>query len=77
MSKAKALEILEQQSCKHYNPIRVYRVTPAPGMNSCCEKDLKMVLPWLEEASFGETIKIEILEMTPESYDALPEYMGP
>lgn len=57
--------------------IIVYKITPGKDLNPCCERDPKMILSWLEEADKGDTIKIEILEMTPEEYDSLPEYMGP
>jgi hypothetical protein len=56
---------------------RIYKVSPGKSLNPCCEDDIKNVMSWLQEAEAGEVITIEILEMTPEEYDALPEYMGP
>ena len=55
----------------------VFKVWPGVDLNPCCEKDPAAVLVWLEEAEPGETIKIEVIEMTEEEYDKLPEYMGP
>ena len=57
--------------------MKIFKVYPDVDLNPCCEKDPAAVLPWLEESEPGETIKIEVIEMTEEEYDKLPEYMGP
>ena len=56
--------------------MKVYRMGPA-GFNKCTEKDPKAILHWLEEAEVGERFIVDVLEMTEEEYDALPEYTGP
>ena len=63
------------RNCEHYNPIRVYKVT-TQGFNPVWV-DLQEILPWLAEAQVGAVIKVQIYEMTPEDYDALPEFSGP
>ena len=57
--------------------MNVFKVWPGEGLNPCIEKDPSACLTWLEEAEPGDTVKIEVLEMTEAEYDALPEYMGP
>lgn len=57
--------------------MKVYKTTPDIGLNSCCEKDPKLALFWLEAATPGEIITIEVLEMSEEEYNSLPEFTGP
>ena len=57
--------------------MKVYRITPGPGMNPCCEKDIKEILTWFEEAEVGDVIKVRVMEMPEAEYNALPKYMGP
>lgn len=57
--------------------MKVYKVTPGPGLNPCIEKDPNAVLVWLEESEPGEMITIEVKEMTEAEFEALPEYEGP
>ena len=57
--------------------MNVFKVWPGEGLNPCIEKDPSACLTWLEESEPGDTVKIEVLEMTEAEYDALPEYMGP
>ena len=56
--------------------MRVYRIRPDGG-NSCCEAAAEAITEWLEEAQQGDTFIIDILEMSLEEYQNLPEYMGP
>ena len=58
-------------------PIKVFRVTPGKDLNPFSEVEIKDVILWLEEAQPGDTITIEVLEMSKQEYDNLPEYMGP
>ena len=57
--------------------MKVYKVTPGIGLNPCCEKDLKTIQIWVEEAEPGEILTVEILEMSEVEYNKFPEYMGP
>lgn len=57
--------------------MKVYKVTPGPGLNPCIEKDPNAVLVWLEESEPGEIITIEVKEMAEAEFEALPEYEGP
>ncbi len=57
--------------------MKVYKVTPGPGLNPCIEKDPNAMLVWLEESEPGEVITVEVLEMTQAEFEALPEYEGP
>ncbi len=57
--------------------IVMYKVIPGKGCNPCCEKEIKSVCVWLEEAEVGDELKIEVIEMTENEYNELPEYMGP
>lgn len=57
--------------------MKVFKVWPGVDLNPCCEKTLDAVSYWLDMAENGDTIKIEIIEMTESEYDALPEYTGP
>jgi hypothetical protein len=57
--------------------MKVYNISPGKGCNKCCEKDPKNALIWLEEAEPGETITIDVMEMSEEDFNSLPEYMGP
>ena len=57
--------------------MKVFKVYPGVDLNPCCEKYPADVLVWLEEAEPGEVVKIEVMEMTEEEYEALPEYEGP
>ena len=57
--------------------MKVFNVFPGKGLNPCCEDKIENVIPWLEESIPGDSLRIDILEMTKEEYDALPEYMGP
>lgn len=57
--------------------MKVYQVTPDKDLCPCTEKDPKAVLVWLEESEIGAVTTIDVMEMTEEEYNALPEYMGP
>ncbi len=57
--------------------MKVYRVEPDKGLNKCTEKHIQDILVWFEESEPGSVITIEVLEMSEDDYDALPEYMGP
>ena len=56
--------------------MKIFRVTPE-GLNPCCEKDPTAVLVWLKESQPNERITIDVIEMSDEEYEKLPEYMGP
>ncbi len=55
----------------------VFEVNPGKGLNRCTEKNAEAVLVWLQEAQPGDTIIVNVKEMTEEAYAHLPEYMGP
>lgn len=57
--------------------MKVYTIQPGKDLNSCTEKDIKNIIPWLEESEIGDIITIEVVEMSEEEYNFLPEYMGP
>ena len=57
--------------------VKVFKITPDKDLCPCTEKDFNAVLPWLEESESGAVITIEVMEMTEEEYESLPEYMGP
>ncbi len=57
--------------------MKVFDVMADTDLNSCIEKDPKDVLIWLEESEPGAIITIDVMEMSEEEYNALPEYMGP
>jgi hypothetical protein len=57
--------------------MKIYKITPGEMLNPVCEKDSTSILSWLEEAESGEKIVIDIIEMTEDEYNDLPEYMGP
>ena len=63
--------------CPKAKWIKVFKVSPGKGLNSCCEKDIKNVIIWLEEAEPGDVIEIKISRMQESDYDRLPEYAGP
>lgn len=56
--------------------MKVYKLTPGPGFNPCIEREIRNLLVWFDEAEPGETMTIEVLEMTEGEYVDLPEYMG-
>ncbi len=57
--------------------MRLYKITPGADCNSCIEKKAEAALVWLQEASIGEKVTIEIIEMSEEEYEKLPEFVGP
>ena len=57
--------------------MKAYKITPEPNFNSCIETNINGVIVWCVEADFGEKITIEILEISEEEYNKLPEYKGP
>lgn len=57
--------------------MKVFKVWPGADLNPCCENTLDAVSYWLDMAESGDTIKIEVLEMTEAEYEAMPEYTGP
>ena len=57
--------------------IKIYKTYPGKDLAPCCEKDIKNVIPWLEQCEVGDVLSIEILEMEEDEYNNLPEYMGP
>ena len=58
--------------------MRVYKMGPK-GLNKEIVKDpIAVVEHWLNsDAETGDIIEVEILEMNPEEYTSLPEYLGP
>ena len=54
-----------------------FKVFPDKGLTPYYEDKIENIILWLEESMPGDSIRIDILEMTKEEYDALPEYMGP
>jgi len=56
----------------------VYKMGPK-GFNQHIEKDpTKVVECWLnDDAMPGDIIEVEVMEMTENEYESLPEYMGP
>jgi len=56
--------------------MKVFKVSPDKGLTPCYEDKIENIILWLEESMPGDSIRIDILEMTKEEYDALPEYMG-
>jgi len=63
--------------CPNSKFIKVFRVTPGKGLNSCCEKNFELIKAWLDEAEPGDVITIEVLRMMEDVYANLPEYAGP
>ena len=62
--------------------MKVYKITPGEGNNPYVESNLKVVreqlFDWLKDAEIGEkAITVDVLEMSEEKYNKLPEYMGP
>ena len=55
--------------------MRVYIIGPR-GLNKCTELNIKGVIECLENSDTPETWEIEIVEMTQEEYDILPEFDG-
>ena len=57
----------------------VYKIS-AIGTAKCCEKDIPSAMATiqtlLEETSAGEIVKVEVVEMTQEEYEALPDFAG-
>ena len=56
--------------------MKAYKMGPS-GLNTCIEKDPKAIMLWLDECEVGDKFEIEVLEMSEEEYEALPEYAGP
>ena len=63
--------------------MKVYRITPDCDCNSHCEDNLESAVQavetWLSEGggAVGQYLTVEIIEMSREAFDALPEYDGP
>ena len=61
--------------------MKVYRVTPDKQCASHTENNLSSAISaaqtWLSEGEVGTELTIEVLEMSQEDYDNLPEYEGP
>jgi len=57
--------------------MRAFKITPGKGYSSCCEKEAKSVIDWLEISEVGDIITVEIIELSEKEYNQLPEYMGP
>lgn len=61
--------------------MKVYKVTPCKDLNTCCEKDINSVMAcimaWIEDPQAGDPLTIEIIEMSENEDNSLPEYMGP
>ncbi len=55
----------------------VYKTYPDKDCSPCIEKSPQAVMIWLQEAQPGETITVEVMEMSEDEYNSLPEYMGP
>ena len=60
-----------------YKIIPDYNPETKKGLSSCTEKDVKNIAIWFEEAEPGESILVQVMEMSEEEYQKLPEYMGP
>ena len=56
--------------------MKIFKVFPDKGLTPYYEDKIENIILWLEELMPGDSIRIDILEMTKEEYDALPEYMG-
>ncbi len=61
--------------------MKVYRITPDKDCNSHIEDNMVSAIfsveEWLKDSDKGTIVSIEILEMSQEEYDSLPEYEGP
>ena len=61
--------------------MKVYTIYPGIDYDGytedSLEKTVESVRLWLEETEPGETVRVEVGEMSREEYDSLPEYMGP
>lgn len=55
--------------------VRIYKVT-VQGLGLCCKNCIEDIKVLFEEANIGEIFEVQVLEMTKEEYDALPEFMG-
>ena len=55
--------------------MRIYKVT-VQGLGLCCKNCIEDIKVLFEEANIGEIFEVQVLEMTKEEYDALPEFMG-
>ena len=80
LNKAIGAKIRWQKEIRGY--MRVYKITPGEGNNPYVESNLKVVreqlFDWLKDAELGKkAITVDVLEMSEEEYNKLPEYMGP
>lgn len=63
--------------------MKAYKITPdynpetGKGLNPCIEIDPGKIEIWLEESEFVEYFLIQIIEISEEEYNNLPEYIGP
>ena len=56
--------------------MKVYKVTHVLLSTSFTTKDIQIVSETIYDAEFPEKYEIDILEMTEDEYEALPEFEG-
>ena len=57
--------------------MKVYKIRPY-GLNGCCSEDnFEALKEWFDAAEIGEKFEVQVLEMTEDEYNALPEFTGP
>jgi hypothetical protein len=60
------------------NNMRIYKIYPSHGGNPFHEKDPKKIIGWITDGEeIGDRIIIEILDMSEEEFDKMPEWTGP
>lgn len=57
--------------------MKVFKISPGKDLNWCIEKNPENIISWIAESEVGNTITIEVIEMTEKEYENLPEYEGP
>jgi uncharacterized protein (UPF0179 family) len=57
--------------------MKMYKVTVFEGANPCTVSNKGDILTFLDEVKVGDSIRIDIIEMTQAELDNLPEWDGP
>lgn len=57
--------------------MKVFKITPDIDANPYIEKEIDNIAVWLEESEIGDKITIDVINMSEEDYNNLPDYMGP
>ena len=56
--------------------MRVYKIKPG-RLAPCYTTEITDISWWISDAESWTRITVDILEMTPEEFNELPEYVGP